>query len=315
MALLGRSVVVAGIALAVLGPARAEVGETNAQALFASSDQAVTALREAVQNRDTNALQKIFGPGSSEIVNPDAVQRARALETFARHLAEFMEMSTQQNGTVVLRLGNEHWPFPIPLAKQGERWFFDTPAGKEEILNRRIGKNELSAIEVCEAYVQAQREYALKDRAGTGTMEYAQHIRCTAGKKDGLYWEAPPGAEQSPFGPLVARALEDGYVFKEKVPDAPKAREPFHGYFFRILKKQGSAAPGEAYDYMINGHMVAGFALVAYPAQWGNTGVMTFIVNQRGKVYQKNLGSKTESLARAMKAYDPDPSWVPAHDE
>lgn len=311
----GRNVVVAGIAIALSASARAGNGETDAQALFASPDQAVTALREAAQNRDTNALATIFGPGANEIANPDAVQRGRALETFARHMAEFTEISTQANGTAVLRLGKEHWPFPIPLVKQGDRWLFDTPAGKEEILNRRIGKNELSAIEVCEAYVKAQRDYSLKDRAGMGTMEYAQHIRSREGKQDGLYWEARPDEEQSPFGPLMARALEDGYVIKHKAPDAPKVREPFHGYFFRIIRKQGPHAPGEAYDYVINGHMLAGFALVAYPAQWGNTGVMTFIVNQRGKVYQKNLGRKTEALVHAMKAYDPDPSWTPANEE
>jgi hypothetical protein len=300
IARLGRNVVVVALALALSGPAWSDTGATNAPALFASPDLAVTALREAAQNRDTNALGSIFGPKLSEIANPDAVQRGRALETFARHLAEFSEVSTQENGTAVLRLGNEHWPFPIPLVKQGDRWFFDTAAGKEEILNRRIGKNELSAIEICQAYVMAQREYALKDRAGLGTMEYAQHIRSRAGKKDGLYWDARSDEEQSPFGPLVARALEDGYYIKEKASDAPKVREPFHGYFFRILKKQGPHAPGEAYDYVINGHMVAGFALVAYPAQWGNTGVMSFIVNQRGKVCQKNLGPETEALAHAM---------------
>ncbi len=313
IARLGRNFAMAGFALVLAGQSWAAADATNSQSLFESPDQAVTALREAARNHDTNALDLIFGPGASETANPDAVQRARGLEIFARHLAEFSEVSTQSNGTAILRLGKEHWPFPIPLVKQGDRWFFDALAGKDEILNRRIGKNELSAIEICTAYVQAQREYSLKDRAGFGTMEYARHIRSRAGKKDGLYWEARPDEEQSPFGPLVTRALEDGYVFKEKVPDAPKVREPFHGYFFRILKKQGPQAPGGACDYVINGRMLAGFALVAYPAQWGNTGIMTFIVNQRGKVYQKNLGAETEKLARAMTAYEPDPSWTAAN--
>lgn len=305
----------AGIAIKLSGPDCAGSDATNAQTTFASLELAVTALRDAAQSRDTNALGAIFGPRVAEIANPDAVQRGRELQQFAGYLAEFSMAESRENGGAVLYVGKERWPFPIPLVKQGDRWSFDTAAGKEEILNRRIGKNEMSAIEVCESYVQAQREYALYDRAGGGTMEYALHIRSTAGKKDGLFWETGPGEEQSPFGPLVTRALEDGYVIKEKVPDAPNVREPFHGYYFHVLRKQGQHAPGGAYDYVINGRLLGGFALIAYPAQWGNTGVMSFIVNQRGRVYQKNLGADSESLARAITAYDPDPSWTAAWGE
>ena len=212
---------------------------------------------------------------------------------------------------MVLCLGEAHWPFPISLAKKGDQWFFDTVAGKEEILNRRIGHNEISALEICRAYVKAQREYMQKDYDGNGVMEYAQRLQSTPGKRDGLYWEMTPGEEESPFGPLVTAACEEGYSQKN-LSASPHKHDPFHGYLFRILTKQGRNAPGGKYNYVINGHMLAGFAFLAYPAEWGNTGVMTFIVNQQGKVYQKNLGEKTTNLARKIDAYDPDETWKPA---
>jgi len=279
-----------------------QVADAENQARFVSPDQALLALKEAAQRGDTNALQKLFGPTLNEIANPDTIQRANQLQGFAQHLSEFTELATQVNQTVVIRLGSKHWPFPIPLVMTNGQWSFDTLAGKEEILNRRIGHNELSAIEVCHAYVQAQKEYALKDRAGDGVMAYAQHLRSKPGTKNGLYWESEPGGELSPFGPLVARAQEEGYY-------KLKGCTPFHGYIFKILKKQGRDAPGGKYIYVINGHMVAGFGLLAYPVEWGNSGVMTFMVNLQGKVYQKNFGEKTMEQASRIDEYNPDATW------
>jgi hypothetical protein len=298
------------LACVLAGGVAARAADGEIQARFASPGQALAALRDAAKAGDTNALRRLFGPALSEIANPDAIQSANHLRAFAQRLDEFAELGAESNRTVVIRIGGKHWPFPIPLVMTNGQWVFDTPAGREEILNRRIGHNELSAIEVCHAYVQAQRDYASKDRAGSGVMEYAQRLRSTAGKKDGLYWESAPGEEQSPFGPLVARAQEEGY-YKSKGgdPGGPTGCTPFHGYVFRILKKQGPDAPGGKYDYIVNGHMVAGFGLLAYPVEWGNSGIMTFIVNQQGKVYQKDLGDCTAELAGTVEEYNPDATW------
>jgi hypothetical protein len=285
--------------------------EDETQTQYATSDEALGALQQAVKAGDTNALGKLFGPALHEMANPDPVECQRDLAGFARHMAEFSELSKQDNGNMVLLMGNEHWPFPIPLVNKGGKWFFDTLAGKEEVLNRRIGHNELSTIEVCHAYVKAQREYAAKDPDANGVMEYAERIRSAPEKRNGLYWEAKSDEEQSPFGPLVAKAALEGYTGNE-LSAMKRQHNPFHGYFFKILKKQGANAPGGRYDYVINGHMVAGFALLAYPAQWGNSGVMTLIVNQQGKVYEKNLGEKTTELAGKIEEYDPDGTWKPA---
>jgi hypothetical protein len=195
--------------------------------------------------------------------------------------------------------------------KQDGQWFFDTAAGRQEILARRIGMDETGAMNVCNAYVEAQREYAGQDRLGDGVLAYAQFLRSTPGTHDGLFWPAnQPGEELSPLGPLVAQARVEGYQRTAKMLNDELA--PYHGYYFKILTRQGKQAPGGKYDYIINGRMIAGFALVAWPAEWGNTGVMTFIVNQQGKVYQKNLGPKTVKIARAITTYDPDDTWTPA---
>lgn len=297
--------------MTLLVPLAVRAGDIEDQSLFATPEQAVTALKDAVQADDTNALRKIFGPLMSEISNSDPVQQKKHHDKFAKLLGEFTELTKKDNGTISINLGEAHWPFPIPLARKGEKWFFDTEAGKEEILNRRIGHNEISAIEVCHAYVEAQRGYIQKDYDGNGVMEYAQRLQSSQGKKDGLYWEVPNGETESPFGPLVARACDEGYSRKSLTAN-PRKFDPFHGYIFRILKKQGSDAPGGKFAYVINGHMVAGFAFLAYPAQWGNSGVMTFIVNQQGKVYQKNLGEKTAELAGKIDEYNPDGTWKTA---
>ena len=208
----------------------------------------------------------------------------------------------------MLEVGTNFWPFPVPIVKKDGRWFFDTAAGKDEILNRRIGKNELEVLQVMRAYVDAQREYASRDRNGDEVLEYAQRIASTPGTKDGLYWPPDLDGEISPLGPLVADAQEEGYNAPTK--GTVTTRLPFHGYFFKILTQQGKHAPGGKYSYIINGHMIGGFAMVAWPAEYGDSGIMTFIVNQQGRVYQKDLGPKTDKQAPAMKAYDPDPSWT-----
>ena len=210
---------------------------------------------------------------------------------------------------MIIRIGNENWPFPIPIVRKDGQWFFDTETGKKEILNRRIGENELTAILVCRTYVKAQREYTLKDWEGTGVLAYAQKMRSDPGRKNGLFGRTKPGEEASPFGELVAQAWHEGY--KRKKAAFREESTPFHGYYFRILTEQGKNAPGGKYNYIINGNMVAGFALVAFPSNWKKSGVMTFVVNQQGKVYQKNLGPETIKLAQHMKSYDPDGTWIP----
>jgi len=279
--------------------------------VFSSPNGAVNALVVAATNHDTNALHLIFGPAGHELISPDMVQATAEYELFVQHLTQKTELTTNSDSKLTLAIGADGWPFPIPLVKQDGQWFFDTVAGKEEILARRIGMDEIGAINVCNAYVDAQREYASQDRMGDGVLTYAQFLRSTPGTRDGLFWPTnQPGEELSPLGPLVAQARVDGYHHTAKMLNDEQA--PYHGYYFKILTRQGKHAPGEKYNYIINGRMIAGFALVAWPAEWGNTGVMTFTVNQQGQIYQKNLGPKTVKLAKAMTAYDPDDTWTPA---
>jgi hypothetical protein len=200
----------------------------------------------------------------------------------------------------------------VPLIREAGGWYFDTEAGKQEILSRRIGKNELATLQVVRAYVDAQREYASRDRDGDEVLEYAQKLGSTAGRRDGLYWASDFDGQVSPLGPLVAQAHGEGYALEAKGDDA--LREPFHGYYFKILIGQGKHAPGGKYDYIINGNMIGGFGLVAWPAEYGESGIMTFIVNQQGRVYQKDLGPKTGKLAATISRYDPDGSWVVSPD-
>lgn len=279
-------------------------GEEN----FASPDAAINALRAATASHDTNALHAIFGPEGHQLVSADAVQATGDFNQFAQRLEAKVEVVTNTDGSLALQIGPDAWPFPIPLASRGGQWFFDTAAGRQEILHRRIGQNELGAIDVCRAYVEAQREYASADELGDGVPAYAQYLHSTPGKRDGLYWPAQPGEPLSPLGPLVADARGEGYRHPARMLSDQQA--PYHGYYFKILTAQGRQAPGGKYDYLINGRMIAGFALVAWPAQWANTGVMTFIVNQQGRVYQCNLGPKTARLAPAIKRYDPDSRWT-----
>ena len=275
---------------------------------FSSPEAAADALKAAVEARDTNALHAIFGPAGHGLVSVDVVEAAAERELFMNRVKEKVNLVAASDSKQELQLGADGWSFPIPLVKQEGQWHFDVEAGKEEILNRRIGANELGAIQVCRAYVQAQREYASVDHNADEVLEYAEHLRSTPGAHDGLYWSTRTGDELSPLGPLVAQARDEGYRKQTKI--LTEELSPYHGYYFKILTRQGKNAPGGKYNYIINGHMIAGFALVAWPAEWGNTGVMTFIVNQRGKVYQKNLGPKTPSIANAITAYDPDNTWT-----
>ncbi len=278
------------------------------QQVFPAAEEASQALITAVQAKDHAALQKIFGPVASELEPGDPVEQAAEFEDFARHLQEHAELIKEGEAKAVLLIGAEKWPFPVPIVKKGGNWLFDTEAGREEILNWRIGHNEVLAINVCRAYEDAQREYYLMPEPdGDQLPKYAQHMISSPGKKDGLYWPTAAGEKGSPLGPLVAKAREEGYMQQSMA--GGKRHQPFHGYFFHILKRQGASAPGGKFDYVINGNMVAGHALVAYPARWGGSGVMTFIVNQRGRVYQKNLGPKTAEIVRKMREYNPDLTW------
>ena len=281
------------------------------EATFGSPDEAVKALTAAATTHDTNAMHAIFGPEGRQLVSPDAVQRTNEFRVFVQRLKEKTQLSTNPDSSIILDLGADGWPFPIPLMKQADgQWYFDTDAGKAEILNRRIGMDELGAISVCRAYVDAQREYASQDRMGDGVLAYAKFLRSTPGTHDGLFWPAKPGEPLSPLGPLVAAARVQGYHRTAMMLNEESA--PYHGYYFKILTRQGKHAPGGKYNYVINGRMIAGFAMVAWPAQWENTGIMTFIVNQQGKIYQCNLGKKTAKIAASMKSFDPDTQWTPA---
>ncbi|HTB86294.1 MAG TPA: DUF2950 domain-containing protein, partial [Candidatus Sulfotelmatobacter sp.] len=295
-----------GLGLALPVCVRAQEAET-----FASPDAALAALVTAATTHDTNALQSIFGPAEHELISPDVVQATEEYKLFVQHLTEKSALETNSDSKVTLQIGADGWPFPIPLVKQDGQWFFDTAAGKEEILDRRIGRDEIGAMNVCHAYVDAQREYAGEDRLGDGVLAYAQFLRSTPGTHDGLFWPTnQPDEDLSPLGPLIAQARVEGYHRTAKMLNDGQA--PYHGYYFKILTCQGKHAPGGKYNYLINGRMIAGFALVAWPAEWGNTGVTTFIVNQQGRIYQKDLGPKTVKIAKAMTAYDPDDTWTPA---
>ena len=278
------------------------------QRSFASPEDARQALIKAVQDKDRKELATVLGPALGEMEPGDPVEAATEFENFSHHVLEGTELVREGDATVIVQIGAEKWPFPIPIVKKGAGWIFDTEAGRKEILTRRIGHNELLAINVCRAYVEAQREYYnMPEPAGDQIPKYAQHLISRPGKRDGLYWPTAAGAKESPLGPLVAKAKEEGYMLPKK--EGEHGPRPFHGYFFKILKRQEKSAPGGKFSYLINGNMIAGHALVAYPSRWGVSGVMTFIVNQSGRVYQKNLGAKTAELARKMQAYNPDQSW------
>ena len=274
------------------------------QKSFESLDDAVNALIGAFRADDRKALMEILGPKGGPVISSGDKVADRA--AYQRFVAAYDRAHRLEGGggKVVLYVGDDDYPVPIPLVPDGPRWYWDTDAGDDEILFRRVGRNELSTIEVCLAYVDAQREYYSRDR-GAGMLEYAQRLESTRGKRDGLYWETKPGERPSPLGPLVAEARAAGYTKPE-----PGKRMPYHGYLYRLLLAQGADAPGGAYDYVVKGHMIGGFALVAYPATYAVSGITTFIVSHDGTVYQKDLGPRTAQIANAMKTFNPDKTWT-----
>ena len=275
------------------------------QKSFASAEEAVKAAIAAARSNNDKELLTIFGPAAKELIfSGDAVADKQRRERFLKAYDEKNRLAKEGDSVVVI-VGKDDWPFPIPLVKKGESWVFDTEKGKEEILNRRIGDNELYTIQTLLAVVDAQREYAMKDRDKNGLLEYAPKFISDPGKRNGLYWEAKTGEPLSPLGPIVARAKSAGYQEKS----SGGAPSPYHGYSYKILTAQGKNATGGAYSYVVKGKMIGGFAVVAYPAEYGNSGVMAFIVNHDGKVFQKNLGKNTAAAASAMKEYNPDATW------
>ena len=275
------------------------------QKSFATPEEAVKAVVAAAKNNDDKEMLAIFGaPAKDLLFSGDAVadkqRRARFLKAY-----DEKNRLVQQGNDMVLVVGNGDWPFPLPVMKKGDSWVFDIARGKEEILNRRIGENELYAIQVLLAVVDAQREYAIKDRDKNGLLEYAQKFRSDAGKKNGLYWDSKAGEPQSPLGPIMVQARGEGYQ-----GNPSSAPAPYHGYYYRILTAQGKDAPGGAYSYLVKGKMIGGFSVVAYPAAYENSGVMTLIVNHEGKVFQKDLGKNTAAVAAGMKEYNPDKTWA-----
>jgi hypothetical protein len=275
------------------------------QKTFASAEEAVKALVTAARNKDDSELMAIFGPDGKDLIfSGDKVADKQRSEKF---LADYDERNklVPEGDSMILVISKKEWPFPIPIAKKGTTWLFDTKKGTEEVLNRRIGMNELFTIQTVLAVVDAQREYAMMDHDGDGLREYAEKFASDSGKQNGLFWKTKEGENPSPLGELLVRAKTEGYS-KNGSKGNPV---PYHGYYYKILKSQGKNAPGGAYDYIINGNMIGGFALVAWPAKYGNSGVMTFVVNHDGVVYQKNLGQDTDKIVKAMTKYDPDKTW------
>jgi len=274
-----------------------------AQQTFKTPEEAATALVNAAKSGDSKSIVTVLGPDGEDIVSSgdevaDAATRAKFIAAYdAKHT-----IAMEGDSKAVMVVGPDDFPLPIPLVRKDGLWRFDTAAGREEILFRRIGENELDAIQSALAYVDAQDEYAEKDRTGAGVNTYAQRIISQPGKKDGLYWPTSQGEEVSPLGELIAEATKQGYR-------VGGGRTPFHGYYFKILTKQGAAAAGGELEYIVNGKMIGGFALVAYPAEYRNSGVMTFIVNHAGAVFQKDLGPNTAQVAERMTAFNPDKTW------
>jgi Protein of unknown function (DUF2950) len=279
-----------------------------AQQTFKTPEEAATALVNAAKSGDSKSIVTVLGPDGEDIVSSgdevaDAATRAKFIAAYdAKH-----EIAKEGDSKAVMVVGPDDFPLPIPLVRKDGLWRFDTAAGREEILFRRIGENELDAIQSALAYVDAQDEYAEKDRTGAGVNTYAQRIISQPGKKDGLYWPTSQGEQPSPLGELVAEATKQGYR-------VGAGRTPFHGYYFKILTKQGAAAAGGELEYIVNGKMIGGFALVAYPAEYRNSGVMTFIVNHAGTVFQKDLGPNTAQVAERMTAFNPDKTWQKVSD-
>ena len=283
---------------------------TVTQMTFSSPQAAVDDLIKATGSYDVPALMRIFGPAGKDFISSaDPVRDKNASIAFAELLQKGNEVKTDpaKPNRAILVVGNDDWPFPIPLVKQGGKWRFDSQAGRTEVLYRRIGANELDAIELCRGFVDAQNEYSLTLHDGSTLNQYAQKLMSSPGKQDGLYWKNSDGTSGGPISEAVAKAIDEGYTFEKLAP--------FHGYYFKVLKGQGASVPLGRLDYVIDGAMIGGFALVAVPAQYRVTGIKTFIVSQDGVVYQKDLGPDSLKIAKEMELFNPDKTWEPTMDD
>jgi len=293
----------------IIVPAAKPPVNANGPTLFPTPERAVEALTAAAKNSDTPAMLSIFGPEGRDILSSgDTVADKRAREVFVTAMAQRWKLEGADPARRELVIGNEQWPFPIPIVRQGEAWRFDSDAGKQEVRARRIGRNELAAIGICETYVIAQKKYASEARDNCPAGCFAEKVRSTSGKHDGLFWPTKLGEKHSPLGDLAAKAASEGYTANNT---AAEGTQPLRGYFFRILTQQGATASGGAKNYIVNGHMTGGYALIAYPAEYGNSGIMTFIVNQDGVVQEADLGADTAKAAAAITAYDPGERFHP----
>jgi hypothetical protein len=274
----------------------------QAQQRFKTPEEAVEALVKAARSGDSKSVVSILGPGSQELVSSgDPVEDAAVRKEYLAAYDAGHRIVAEPGKPTVLVIGPDNWPFPIPMVQRDGQWIFDVPAGREEVLARRIGRNELSTIKAMLAYWDAQQEYADMNKSKSGQAVYAQRIVSSPGKKDGLYWPTSGNEKPSPLGEAVADATQRGY--------RPGAGEPYHGYRFKILLRQGPTAPGGAVDYIVKGDMIGGFAAVAYPAEYGNSGIMTFIINHEGDIYEKDLGENTARIASQMTTFNPDHTW------
>jgi hypothetical protein len=287
--------------VSMLGSASIALAAESKQKIYATPEEAVKELIASMKSGDVNAMMAILGQGSKDIVQSgDAVADKAGRERFVKSYEQANLLEKSGDSKVVLSTGKDNWPFPIPIVKDAAGWRFDAKQGGEEILNRRIGRNELSAIQAVQAYVDAQREYYLRNPQGDKLHHYAQKFISAKGKRDGLYFPTKAGEKPSPLGPLFTRAKAEGYA---------KGDDAYHGYHYRIIRGQGASAPGGSYDYVAQGKMIGGFALVAWPASYGNSGVMTFIVNHDGVVYEKDLGPDTPAAVKKITRFNPDKSW------
>jgi hypothetical protein len=291
-----------------------EAGEADTSvqppASFESPDAAVMALIDAAASDGREALLNVLGSDLDGLVSDDPVADAADRRRFVELSQEAAHLEDETADSAILVIGPEDWPFPIPLAKDDRGWFFDTQAGLEELLDRRIGLNELHAVATARAFVEAQLEYAAADPDGDGARAYADRFWSTEGKRDGLYWPTPEGEPESPMGPLVGDAVDEGYAVRQDGDE----RRPYHGYYFKILTAQGPSAPGGAKGYLEDGTLTSGFGLLAWPASYSNSGIMSFQVNQRGLVYQADLGAETARVAESIEDYDPGEGWEPVVD-
>ena len=297
---------VLAVAFALAAAANPAAAATGAkQKSFATPEEAAQQLAAAARSGDSRALVEILGPDARAIVaSGDPVTDKKSRERFAMAYDEANKLERSGDARAVLSVGKDEWTFPIPIVKDAAGWRFDTKAGKEEILNRRVGRNERHAVQAALAYVDAQREYYLRNPQNDKMLQYAQKFMSAGGKRDGLYWPARAPEQASPLGPMYAAARAEGYA--KGAAGKPRS---YHGYFYRILKGQGPEARGGAYDYVVQGRMIGGFALIAYPAEYGNSGVMTFMVNHDGTVYEKDLGPETRRIAQKISKFNPDKAW------